>query len=136
MRSHTYFVQANIQLGAIAFVFTFFLGCQRPYSPAAYRKQSESQKYAIICHDNKRTLRVPAEDWEAHKAHGDYRGPCRTRKLAGERKPTNVKNTLTSYDKAKSRSEESYERWAAEQEVKNAYIDSLKAIHAAGENID
>jgi len=87
----------------------------------------------MICHNNKRTLRIPAEEWKEHRAHGDYRGPCRPRKLAGSKKPESVKNTLTSYDKAKSRATESYERWATEQAIKEAYIDSLKAAHEAAQ---
>jgi len=116
------------------FIAACFSGCQQPYSPATYRAQSESQKYAIICHDNKRTIRVPAEEWKEHRAHGDYRGPCRTRKIAGPKKLEEVKHPMTSYDKAKPRAEESYERWAAEQALKEAYIDSLKAVDAAEQN--
>ncbi|MFK8056929.1 MAG: hypothetical protein AB8F78_12475 [Saprospiraceae bacterium] len=124
---HTNF--ARVQIGLLVFVVAAFVSCLQPYSPATYRKQNESQQYAMICHDNKRTLRVPAEEWEAHREHGDYRGPCRPRELAGPKEPLEVKHTTISYDNAKPRAEESYDRWAAKQAIPNAYIDSLKAAH-------
>ncbi len=124
---------ASYLILAAAFGFISMLGCQQPYSPAAYRAQSVEQKFAIICHNNKQTLRIPAEKWKEHRLHGDYRGPCRTRKLAGNKKLEEVKHTTTSYTNAKSRAKDSYEQWAAKEATKQAMIDSLKAAYEAVE---
>ncbi len=122
---------ASILIVSLTFGLMSMLGCRQPYSPAAYRAQSLEQKYAIICHNNKQTLRVPAEEWKEHRLHGDYRGPCRTRKLAGKNRNEEVKNTTISYDNARPRAKESYERWAAKEAIKQAQIDSLKAAYEA-----
>jgi len=82
----------------------------------------------MICHNDKHTLRVPAEEWEAHKAHGDYRGPCRPTKPAGKLQPKKVRHTAITYDDAKPRSSDSYEQWAEQKAIKDAYLDSLKTV--------
>lgn len=117
---------ARLLIVALTFSLSSFMGCQQPYSPAVYRQQSQSQQYAIICHNDKQTLRMPAEEWKVHKAHGDYRGPCRPTKPAGKSKPEEVKHTAISYNKAKPRAAESHAQWAERQAIKDAYIDSLK----------
>lgn len=110
-------------------MMVFVVGCQQPYSPATYRKQSQSQQYAMICHNDKQTMRIPAEEWPIHKAHGDYRGPCRPTKAAGKLQAEKVKHTIISYTDAKLREKDSYEQWAAQKAIKSAYIDSLKTAH-------
>ena len=69
--------------------------CQRPYGPQQYAQQEANQLTATICHNNRRTLTVSPEQWLIHREHGDYRGPCRERRIAGPRKPIDVKHTAT-----------------------------------------
>ncbi len=101
-------------------------GCQRPYSAATYAKDNPEQLYATICHDHKRTINVKAEDWEEHRAHGDYRGPCRERGIAGPATPVEVAHSATGYRdrEAKLRaSREAYELRLAAQRFQQ---DSLQ----------
>ena len=69
--------------------------------------------YTIICHDGRKTLRVPADQWPAHKAHYDYRGPCRARGQAVPKRLPQPKDTKVAYGARARRSdwsEAEYER--------------------------
>ena len=78
-RRSAHFPKANGKAG----LKSVTLAATNPHSARAYRHHDAEQLYATICHNGKRTVNVPAEDWPAHRDHGDYRGPCRNRGVAG-----------------------------------------------------
>ena len=93
-------------------------GCTpHPYSAAAYEHVDTSIVYTIICHNGKRTLRIPADEWELHKEHHDYRGPCRARGIPNVRPTPNPKHTDIAYDQREERAKWSREEWARHQEA-------------------
>ena len=93
------------------------LGCNRAHTPYAYRNADPEQLYAVICHDGKRTIRVPSEDWMEHRAHGDYRGPCRTRQIAGRTadEVKTPKHSVTGYANGKAVRERHRLAWEYQQ---------------------
>ena len=99
------------------------LACTQPYSPATYRQVQPEQKYAIICHKGRNTLRVPAEEWPLHREHGDYRGPCRETRPAGEKpQPAGRRSVFRKTDELAA---QSARQWEAAQARKEAVRDSL-----------
>jgi outer membrane biosynthesis protein TonB len=44
-------------------------------TPTATPKPDD--KKITICHKNKNTITISESAWPAHKAHGDYKGPCK-----------------------------------------------------------
>ena len=83
-----------------------------PYSARSYRHVDTSVAYTIICHNGKKTIRVPEEEWAEHKAHYDYRGPCRPRGVPTRRQKPAPKHTVAEYEGRKARAEWSKEQWA------------------------
>lgn len=109
-------------------------GCAEPYSPRSYRQEDADVSYAMICHDGRRTMRVPEEEWRAHKAHGDYRGPCRATGIVEGRERKSADHTTTHYKGRQARAEQSEEEWAQivinRAEVRAA--DSLATVRETG----
>ena len=78
-------------------------GCvAHQYSARSYRNVNTSVVYATICHGGKRTLRIPAEEWPEHKAHFDYRGPCRARGVPTAKPKPKAQHTATAYSGRKA----------------------------------
>ena len=89
-----------------------------PYTAAAYRNVDTSVAYAIICHNGKRTLRIPEDEWPSHKVHYDYRGPCRPRGAPSPRPAPKPKHTTVTYDQRRPRAAWSKEEWVRHQEAR------------------
>ncbi len=88
-----------LRLIVVTVIITIAYACmQRPFTPEAYANQHQEQLYAMICHEGKRTISVPSEQWPEHRAHGDTRGPCRARSLAPHRKNPPPRGTVTTLD--------------------------------------
>lgn len=103
-----------------------WVSCHAPYSAASYAQVEEGAMTATICHNDKRTLTIAADDWAEHRAHGDYRGPCRERRVVGEpaRKP--VAQTATAYEGNRDRLKASRASYEAKEALKEARLDSLR----------
>jgi hypothetical protein len=43
-------------------------------------KDKDKNKKITICHKDKDTITISKNAWEAHKDHGDYKGPCKDKK--------------------------------------------------------
>ena len=99
------------------------MGCVRPYSARSYEKYDAETLYAVICHDQKRTVRILAKYWPDHRAHGDYRGPCRAIGLPAPTPPP-PPNTDISYDDRKARKAWSLEEWEKHQALKQITSDT------------
>ena len=98
-------------------------GCVRPYSARSYEKYNAEELYAVICHDGKRTVRILAKYWPDHRAHGDYRGPCRAIGLPAPT-PPEPPNTDISYDDRKARKAWSLEEWEKHQALRQITSDT------------
>ena len=105
------------------------VACQRPYSAGSYAKVPADYVTATICHGGKRTINVPAEEWPEHRAHGDYRGPCRTLGHVPDGRRRAARQTATSYRGHDERLKHSRETYASRQARLEALRDSL--VHAA-----
>ena len=90
------------------------------YTERDYRDADPQTHFAIVCHAGKRTIKVPAEEWPEHKAHGDYRGPCRAIGPAGPREPKTPSNTLTERRGRRDRKAWSEAEWARIQAAQAA----------------
>ena len=116
-------------LFAVGGLWVLAQACRPAHTHLAYRDHDPTIVYAMICHGGKRTIRVPADEWPAHRAHGDYRGPCRARGVAGaavhERKPP--ENTLVSHRGNPQRLKRSREAWEAHEAAAAHLIDSMRA---------
>ena len=91
-----------------------------PYSARSYLNVDTSVVYAIICHNGKRTIRVPEDTWAEHKAHYDYRGPCRARGVPTRRPAPKPKHTVAEYERRKQRAAWSKEEWERHQRARAA----------------
>lgn len=106
-------------------ILVLLMACQRKYTPKAYVKNQPDQLFATICHHNKKTLSIPAEEWPKHKAHGDYRGPCRARGIAGPSTNVGTKNSSAAYKGRKEQLKASREAWERNQARLKVQQDSL-----------
>ncbi len=102
--------------------------CTAPYSAKAYRAHDSDAPHATICHANRRTLNVPAEEWPAHKAHGDYRGPCRPRGVPLAGKEPSPRHTDVDYRNRKARKSWSREEWERYQAAKLAAPPATREV--------
>ena len=93
----------------------------QPYTAASYRNVDTSIVYTIICHNGKKTLRVPAEEWPTHKAHYDYRGPCRPRGIPNPRPEPKPKHTHIAYDQRARRAAWSEAEWERHLQARALY---------------
>ena len=89
--------------------------CVAPYSAASYKDYNPDVLYATICHEGKATIGIPAEEWPAHKEHGDYRGPCRNRGPVGSARPPTTEETPIAYEGNRQRHKNSEEAYARQQ---------------------
>jgi hypothetical protein len=48
-----------------------------PSPPTPTPTPKPEDKKITICHKDKNTITISESDWPAHKAHGDYKGPCK-----------------------------------------------------------
>ena len=108
--------------------------CVAPYSAASYRDHDTEVLWATICHDGKHTIGVPADEWPDHKAHGDYRGPCRNLGHPGPEPPRVVDETLTAYEGGKRRAKLSQEAFARQQAA--LQVDSTTAARGRARQAD
>lgn len=105
-------------IGPIACLLALLTGACVPsrYSARSYRNVDTTVLYATICHEGK-TIRIPADEWEEHKAHNCYRGPCRARGIPGGVRKRDPKHTLLKYDDREARAAWSEEQWLLHQEA-------------------
>lgn len=104
-----------------------------PYSARSYRNVDTSVLYATICHQGKKTIRIPADEWEDHKAHYDYRGPCRPRGVPTKTPRRAPKHTVAEYDKRKQRADWSQEEWDRHQRAQAELKSGADLEEVAGE---
>ena len=97
------------------------------YTERNYRNVDPEAHFAIVCHGNKRTIQVPAEEWPEHKAHGDYRGPCRAVGPVGPTEPKSPAATLTDPRGRRARKAWSEAEWARIQAAKAAALEPTPA---------
>ncbi len=112
------FVKSLRYFLVVASLSTLAVACADPFSARSYRDHDGDQAHATICHQNKRTINVPAEEWQAHRDHGDYRGPCRPRGVPLAGKEPSPKHTDVDYGNRKARKAWSEEEWARHQATK------------------
>ncbi len=104
------------------------LACAQPYSARSYQHVDQEVVWAIVCHEGKRTLRLPEEEWPEHKQHGDYRGPCRATGHVPTPKQGRKDQTATAGVGRKEQLRRSAAEWDAMQTAKMAVDSSVAKV--------